>query len=50
MNIDDEMFQPFQLAFSAVVVAKKLLNLGSLSLLKRDVVWVSAKNVFELAF
>lgn len=49
MHVHHEVLQPVELVLGVVVVAEQLPDLGTLGLLQRDVVRVSAEDILELA-
>ena len=48
MNVNDKMLKAFKFGLSVAVIAQQIFDLLLLSFLERDVVRVTAKNVFEL--
>ena len=50
VNINHEVLQALQLVLCVVVVGKQLFDLVVLGLFERNIVRISAEDVFELAF
>ncbi len=48
VHIHHKMLQPLQLSLSIIMITQKLLDLIGFSFLKRNVVGISAKDIFEL--